>query len=186
MFRNSRIREVSFVIVLLISWSPKTVMIQCRMTSRRQEGQYQLDPNYIVGFVDGEGCFSVTCSKREDIRAGYEIKAAFEMEVVIDDHAIMTRIYEALGKPGQLYSFSFKRYPSWRPHCKIKVSNLKDITEKIIPFFKKHPLQSKKRKSFETFCRIVEMIRQKKHLNPKYAAKIVTLRNTMNPTGKGN
>jgi len=155
-------------------------------TSREQEGQYLLDPNYIVGFVDGEGCFSVTCSRRSDIRTGYEIKAAFEMEVVVDDYPIMRRIYKSLGKPGQLYSFNFKRYKNWKPHCKIKVSNLKDIIEKIIPFFKKHPLQSKKQRSFQIFCKIVEMIKDKKHLNPKYILKIIKLRNNMNPTGKGN
>ena len=156
------------------------------MTSSQQEGQNQLDPNYIVGFVDGEGCFSVTCGKRSDCRVGYEIKAAFEMEVVMDDYPVMRRIYEGLGKPGQLYSSQFKRYPNWKPHCKIKVSNLKDITEKIIPFFQKYPLQSKKRKSFKIFCKIVTMILQKKHLQLKYAQQIVKLRDTMNPTGKGN
>jgi hypothetical protein len=135
------------------------------MASKRQEGQNQLDPNYVVGFVDGEGCFSVTCSKRSDIRAGYEIKAAFEMEVVIDDYPVMKRIYRALGKPGQLYTFSFKRHPKWKPHCKIKVSNMKDLVEKIIPFFKAHPLQSKKKKSFEKFCKIVELIKQKNTFN---------------------
>ncbi len=184
--RNKCLREVSFVIVLLISWLSESDIIQCRMTSKKQEGQNQLDPNYIVGFVDGEGCFSVTCSKRDDIKAGYEIKAAFEMEVVIDDYPIMRRIYETMNKPGQLYSFDFKRYPNWRPHCKMKVSNLKDITEKVIPFFQKYPLQSKKQKSFKVFCKIVRMIQNKKHLHLKHAIKIVALRNTMNPTGKGN
>ena len=156
------------------------------MTSREQEGQNQLDPNYIVGFVDGEGCFSVTCGKRSDCKVGYEIKAAFEMEVVIDDYPVMRKIYNTLGKPGQLYFSEFKRYQNWKPHCKIKVSNMKDIVEKIIPFFKVHPLQSKKRKSFAIFCKIIKMIRQKKHLDPRYAQRIITMRNRMNPTGKGN
>lgn len=179
-------QEVSFAIVLLISRHLKCDIIQCMMTSRKQEGQNQLDPNYIVGFVDGEGCFSVTCSERKDCRTGYEIKAAFEIEVVIDDFPIMKKIYKALRKPGQLYSFDFKRYPNWKPHCKIKVSNLKDIVEKIIPFFKLHPLQSKKRKSFKIFCKIIELIQNKKHLEREYAIRILEMRNKMNPTGKGN
>ncbi len=156
------------------------------MAPREQKGQNQLDPNYIAGFVAGEGCFSVTCSKRNDIKSGYEIRAAFEMEVVDDDFEIMKKIHRALGKPGQLYFFNFKRYPKWKAHCKIKVSNMQDLLEKIIPFFKKHPLLSKKQKSFEIFCKIVEMIKEKKHLQERYAKKIVALRNKMNPTGKGN
>ena len=154
-------------------------------TSSLSKGRHQLDPNYIVGFVDGEGCFSVTCGKRSDCRAGYEIKAAFEMEVVMDDYPVMKKIYKGLGKPGQLYSSEFKRYPKWKPHCKIKVSNMKDIVEKVIPFFKDHPLQSKKKKSFAVFCKSVDMIRQKKHLKIYFANRIVPMRDRMNPTGKG-
>jgi len=154
-------------------------------TPRKQEGQNLLDPNYVVGFVDGEGCFSVGCSRRPDIRCGYEIRAAFEIEMVIDDLEVLQKVHHTLGNPGQVYTSEFKRYPRWKPHCKLKVSNMKGLTEKIIPFFKKYPLQSKKKKSFKIFCKIVEMIAQKKHRQVKYAKRIVAMRNTMNPTGKG-
>ena len=154
-------------------------------TRSRQEGQNLLNPNYIVGFVDGEGCFSVGCSQRKDVRLGFTFTAAFEIEMTVDDKDIVERIHQSLGRPGQVYTSVFKRYPRWKPHIKLKVSNIKDLTEKIIPFFKKYPPQSKKRKSFEIFCKIVEMIKQKKHLQLKYAKKIVEMRNKMNPTGKG-
>ena len=154
-------------------------------TRSQQKGQNLLDPNYIVGFVDGEGCFSVGCSQRKDVRLGYTFTAAFEIEMTTDDMNIVKRIHQSLGKPGQVYTSVFKRYPRWQPHVKLKVSNIKDLSEKVIPFFKKHPPQSKKRKSFEIFCKIVEMIQQKKHLQLKYAKKIVEMRNKMNPTGKG-
>jgi len=156
------------------------------VTPRKQKGQNLLDPKYIVGFVDGEGCFSVGCSRRPDIRSGYEIRAAFEIEMTIDDREVLERIHRTLENPGQVYTSVFKRYPRWQPHCKLKVSNMKGLTEKVIPFFKKHALQSKKRKSFDIFCKIVEMIADKKHLQVKYAKQIVAMRNKMNPTGKGN
>jgi len=155
-------------------------------TPKQQEGQNLLDPNYIVGFVDGEGCFSVGCSRRPDIKSGYDIRAAFEIEMVTDDKSILEKIHETLGRPGHIYTYEFKRYPRWKPHCKLKISSMKGLTEIIIPFFKKHPLQSKKRKSFETFCKIVKMISEKKHLKISYAKKIIAMRNKMNPTGKGN
>lgn len=97
-------------------------------TPKQQEGQNLLDPNYIVGFVDGEGCFSVGCSRRPDIKSGYEIRAAFEIEMVVDDQPILEKIHETLGRPGH----------------------------------------------------------QKKHLEIKYAKRIVAMKNKMNPTGKGN
>ena len=155
-------------------------------TQSRQKGQNLLDPNYIVGFVDGEGCFSVGCSRRSDLRLGYFFTPAFEIEMTIDDKEVLEKIHETLGKPGQVYISEYKRYPRWKPHCKLKVSNLKGLTEKIIPFFQEHPLQSKKNKSFEIFCRIIKMIQEKKHLQLKFAKQIVVMRNRMNPTGKGN
>src|SRR3989338_6063062 len=141
-------------------------------TPSKHKGQNLLDPNYIVGFVDGEGCFSVGCSRRPDIKSGYDIRAAFEIEMTTDDREVLERIHETLGKPGHIYDFEFKRYPRWKPHTKLKVSSMKGLTEVIIPFFKKHQLNSKKRK--------------KKHLKIRYEKQIVEMRNKMNPTGKGN
>lgn len=157
------------------------------MYSSRKSGRTKsfLKPEYIVGFVDGEGCFSITIHIRKDCKRRCEIRPAFEMEVSIDDKEVMERIYKNLGNPGQLYILDYKRYEKWRPHIKIKVSNLKDLIEKIIPFFKKHKLQSKKRDSFETFCKIVSMIQRKEHLTKEGVEKIVKLRETMNPRGKG-
>ena len=62
---------------------------------------------------------------------------------------------------------------------------MKDLTEKIIPFFEKYPLQSKKRKSFDIFCEIVSMIKKKEHLTKNGVEKIIDLRESMNPKGKG-
>ena len=154
-------------------------------TRSQQKGQNLLDPNYIVGFVDGEGCFSVGCSRRSDLKLGYFFTPAFEIEMTIDDKEVLEKIHETLGKPGQVYTSVFKRYPRWKPHCKLKVSNLKGLTEKVIPFFRRYPLQSKKKKSFKIFCKIIKMIQEKKHLQLKYAKRIVAMRNKMNPTGKG-
>ena len=154
-------------------------------TRSQRKGQNLLDPQYVVGFVDGEGCFSVGCSRRKDVDLGFTFTAAFEIEMTIDDSEVLKKVHNTLGNPGQVYTSVFKRYPRWKPHVKLKVSNIKDLTEKIIPFFKKYQLQSKKRKSFKIFCAIVKMIQQKKHLKLKYAKKIVAMRNTMNPTGKG-
>lgn len=144
-----------------------------------------LQPEHIAGFVDGEGCFCIGVHIRKDCKQRCEIRPIFEMEVRIDDREIMERIHNTLGKPGQLYVLDYKRYKQWKPHIKIKVSNLKDLTEKVIPFFRKYQLQSKKRKSFEIFCKIVGMIQRKEHLTRKGVEKIIWLRENMNPAGKG-
>ena len=122
----------------------------------------KLNPNYIVGFVDGEGCFSVTFNKHESNRL-LEVRLIFEIELREDDLEILERVKEVFGC-GNIYRLNYERYKKWRPHYKYKVSSLKDITTKIIPFFTKYPLQANKKHSFALFCKVAELMLQKQHL----------------------
>ena len=44
------------------------------------------------------------------------------------------------------------------------MTKLSDIIKKIIPLFKNYPIQGEKVKNFEDFCKVDELIKQKKHL----------------------
>jgi len=44
------------------------------------------------------------------------------------------------------------------------VSNLLDITNKIIPFFEKYPILGEKNLDFKDFCKASELIKNKAHL----------------------
>jgi hypothetical protein len=52
-----------------------------------------LNPNYIVGFVDGEGCFSVTLNKNDD--RILEVRLLFEIELREDDEPILREIQKS-------------------------------------------------------------------------------------------
>jgi LAGLIDADG endonuclease len=122
-----------------------------------------LNPHYIVGFVDGEGCFSISLNKNGDRLP--EVRLIFEIELREDDEPILREIQEVLAC-GNIYRLEYERYAKWRPHVKLKVSNFPDISTKIIPFFQRYPLQAKKRLQFERFCQVAELIRSKQHLTP--------------------
>jgi len=146
----------------------------------RNEGTNStLHPQYIVGFVDGEGCFCVVISKHQTLKSKKEVRCIFEIEVREDDKPILEAIQKALGC-GKIYLLDYARYQKWRAHAKFKVSNLPEIIHKVIPFFEKHPLQAKKRKSFEIFKQIANMIQRKEHLQPQGVKKIENLRAKMN------
>lgn len=130
----------------------------------------KLDPNYISGFVDGEGCFSITFNKKKNTRR-VEVRLIFEIELREDDKEILERIRNSLGC-GNIYHLKYERYKNWNPHYKYKVSNFKDIYSKVVPFFKKHPLQAKKKYSFEVFCQAAELIKDKKHLTKEGVEEI--------------
>lgn len=134
---------------------------------------FMLNPHYIVGFVDGEGCFSITVNKNGNRLP--EVRLIFEIELREDDEPILREIQKTLNC-GNIYHLEYARYAKWRPHVKLKVSNFTDISTKIIPFFKRYPLQAKKRLQFEQFCQVAELIKQKRHLTPEGIEQIRTLK----------
>ena len=133
-----------------------------------------LDPNYIVGFVDGEGCFSITVNRHKG-RKLPEFRLLFEIEVREDDEEIIRQIQEVLDC-GKIYRLDYARYKKWRAHVKYKVSDFTSIKNKIIPFFQKYPLQAKKRFQFQRFCLVAEMMDKKLHLSPEGVNRIIEIR----------
>ena len=120
-----------------------------------------LNPHYISGFVDGEGCFSISFNKNGERLP--ETRLIFEIEVREDDEPILREIKKVLGC-GNIYRLQYERYAKWQPHVKLKVSNFADISQKVIPFFQKYPLRAKKRHVFEKFCHAADLIKIKAHL----------------------
>lgn len=133
-----------------------------------------LNPNYIVGFVDGEGCFSITINQHSN-RVLPEVRLLFEIELRDDDEDILRQIQSTLNC-GNIYHLNYERYAKWRPHVKYKVSNFRDISQKIIPFFQENPLQAKKRFQFEKFCAVADLITRKEHLTENGIKKILEIR----------
>lgn len=75
--------------------------------------------------------------------------------------------------------------------CYYRISNISDITENIIPLFKKYPILShpfrggrgEKSKDFSDFCEVLEMIKDKKHLTKEGLEQIRRTKAGMN-TGR--
>ncbi len=142
----------------------------------------RLNPYYISGFVDGEGCFAITLSRAPSKRHGVDARLLFEIELRADDVEILERIKETLGC-GHLYRLDYRRY-GWKPHVKYKVSSFKEIDEKLIPFFERYHLQAKKRKSFKLFCEAANIIRSKRHLTKRGLGELRALQGKMRNSGK--
>lgn len=141
-----------------------------------------LNPWYIAGLIDGEGCFCVSISKHQSSKYGFEARLMFEVEMIIEDKPLLESLQETLGC-GHLYLLNYERY-GWRPHVKYAVKNIKDIQEKVIPFFKKYSLQGKKKKDFEFFCQAAEMFSKKEHLSLEGIEKLRNFQSKMNMSRK--
>jgi hypothetical protein len=54
----------------------------------------KLHPQYVAGFIDGEGSFSVSIYKDETMRNKIFVRPEFEIELRVDDREILKRNYQ--------------------------------------------------------------------------------------------
>ena len=67
-----------------------------------------------------------------------------------------------------------------REWADFSVTLFSDITDKIIPFFKEHPIKGIKAKDFEDFCEAALIIKQGDHLTENGLSKILKIKAGMN------
>jgi len=51
-----------------------------------------LNPNYVSGFVDGEGCFHVSIVDRPELKAGKSVRVVFQISLHKKDKALLDLI----------------------------------------------------------------------------------------------
>lgn len=132
------------------------------------------DFNWVSGFVEGEGCFFVNIYKRKDSVLGEGVKLVFKITQDKRNSEILTKFIEIFSC-GKVYDQS--------PKVKVQdfmVTGLIGITENIIPFFLAHPLQGAKKKEFEDFVKVAELMKNKAHLNRDGLEKIRGIKFGMN------
>ena len=131
--------------------------------------------SWIVGFVDGEGCFSVSVFKNRTSKSGFQVMPEF----VITQGAKSLYVLEEIKNFFQCGSiFVNRRYDNHMENIyRFCVRTLKDLDEKIIPFFQQNQLKTQKIKDFEKFCRVVEMMKNRLHLTTEGLESIRQLKN---------
>lgn len=140
-----------------------------------------LDPWWIVGFVDGEGCFSVDVIENQTMTLGYQVQANFSVTQGVKSQNVLEAIQMHFGC-GQIQLNS--RFDNHREHLAIyRVRKLEDLRQVIIPFFRNYPLQTAKSKDFDMFADVVERMAMKDHLTPDGLHEIRLLKSRMRGSG---
>src|SRR3989344_7728566 len=134
-------------------------------------------PEYISGYVDGEGCFTVTFNKKAKALLGWELRPSFSVSQNEDRRQVLDIIKEYFG-------CGYIRRDYHDKTVKFEVRDHTDLVRKIIPHFEKFPLLSSKQNDFELFRKICELIDQNKHLNKNGYVEILNLAYGMNGSGK--
>lgn len=135
---------------------------------------------YLAGFIEGEGCLTVSVKSHPGARFGFYV----DPEFFLYQHKSGRRILEMareifqtgriFPKPGNLDVLTFA------------ITARRSLAEKVVPFFERYVVPfSCKRETFECFREILEMMERKKHLSPNGLVRIVEKAYAMNPAGKG-
>lgn len=134
--------------------------------------------NWIVGFTDGEGCFTVSVIKNPTTRFGKQIFPEFVITQGAKSLTTLKEIKEFFGCGSIVLN---KRYDNHNEDLyRYCVRSISDLQEFIIPFFEKLPLRTAKNNDFKIFKRVVAMMVEKKHLSENGRNKILEYAGRMN------
>lgn len=135
-----------------------------------------LDPYWVVGFTDGDGCFLVHVQNSSKSKLGKTVRLRFQ----IVQHSRDAELIKSLKN-----YFNCGEYISEvvREVGYFRVEKFSDTKDKIIPFFQKYSLQGIKNLDFMDFVKVSELMKIKAHLTPEGLNQILEIKSNMN-TGR--
>ena len=133
---------------------------------------------WIVGFTDGEGCFSVSIFRNSTTKLGWQVFPEFVIAQGEKSLAAL-HIFEDYFGCGKIYIN--KRYDNHHEHLyRYCVRTVADLDSKIIPFFSNHELRTAKSTDFELFTQVITLMKERKHLTQEGLTKIARIVEKMN------
>ena len=138
----------------------------------------EINPNYIVGLVDGEGSFTVYVNLNKDKSRRVRVEPKFYVKLIEEDKDILYRLQKFFGV-GSVY-FQKDTRPNHKNCYRYEVYNRDELNRVIIPFFTKNHLKfASKKEDFKIFCKLMKMINKEEHLNDMGLKKMFLLKQKM-------
>jgi hypothetical protein len=148
----------------------------------QQERLIQL--GWVLGFVDGEGCFSIGFVRQPDrpgrkgYRTGYQVCHEFAVTQGAKSISCLRELVDFFRVGGVVAN---RRHDNHTEHLyRYAVRRRADLIGTIVPFFEAHPLHSSKQRDFERFACCVCMIAEGSHRTREGLARIAEIAQTMN------
>jgi hypothetical protein len=132
---------------------------------------------YISGYVDGEGCFTVSIAPRATLLVGWEVRPGFSVSQNGDRAEVLHAIRAYFGC-GSIRPDRSDKTLKW------ETRRLEEILGRIVPHFERYPLLSSKRYDFDRFASVCRLMADGAHLRRDGLAEIVELARGMNPSGR--
>ena len=135
-----------------------------------------LNPWFVTGLVEGEGCFSVSFSFRKKLKVGIETRPSFSLSLHQRDLELVKQLHAFFGCGAVRYSRSDRTY-------KFESRSVADLTRRIVPHFERYPLVGAKSKDYAIFADICCKAHANQHLRRDVLRAIIEMAYQMNPSG---
>lgn len=133
---------------------------------------------WVLGFVDGEGCFSCPIYRCGKMTLKWQVRPEFAVVQGASSRNVLEELIPFFGC-GKI--FRNRRHDNHREDLfRYCVQRFDDLRTKIVPFFKENPLRTSKRENFEKFAEIIELMALRRHLTVPGIMQIAEIAQTMN------
>jgi LAGLIDADG endonuclease len=146
-------------------WEPSETLRSGRATMK-------LEAQWIVGFVDGEGCFYVGINPHAEMSASHQVLPEF----TVVQHEKDVQILHAL--KAHFGCGVVRRNHGDR--MAYRVRSKEHLLQRILPFFMKHSLKTKKNVEFLKFRDVLLLMENNDHLTAEGVEKIRAIAGAMN------
>jgi hypothetical protein len=136
--------------------------------TRDTYGAVALDPWFVTGLAEGEGCFCISFSLRAKLKTGLEVRPSFALALNERDLPLLEDLQMYFG------CGSIRESRSDRT-CKYESRSATELLDQVVPHFEAFPLCGSKLRSFKGFAAICRMIEQGDHLERDGLRRIVAM-----------
>jgi hypothetical protein len=135
----------------------------------------KIEAQWIVGFVDGEGCFHVGINENSEMSIGYQVLPEFTVVQHQRDVQVLYALKEFFG-----CGVVRKNHGDRMAY---RVRSLQHLCDIVAPFFMEHSLKTKKNVDFKKFRHILLKMQKGEHLTLEGIEEIKVIKETMNRHG---
>jgi hypothetical protein len=133
---------------------------------------------WAVGFVDGEGCFSISVVRNPGCRLGWQVQHEFSVTQASSSRSALELLVEVFGC-GTIVENT--RHDNHRePLLRFSVKRRPDLVDVVVPFFEERPLRTAKQNDFVRFAQVLQTMQAGAHLTEHGLRWIASVTETMN------
>ncbi len=171
--RNYQVKNPSNLIIQRRPYSKGREAFEDNNPTVNNKHTQLIEPWFISGFADAEGCFAIIIRKAPKNNLGWQLEANFLINLHKKDVELLKLIQAYFGGAGRIGK-------ERNGCCDFTIGSLGEILGKIVPHFDKYPLKTQKLADYLLFREVVMMMKRGEHLTVEGLQKIINIRATIN------